>query len=172
MIDFLIDHADGDDVGLAGAWALDGVVPTYPAFGTRLTNRVTYLGPVEDKALLRTYTNPTPFTEAVEEADPDLLLLGLNDDLPYAQKPTPATSAELESWARDAGYRPVAKSERFLLLERVHNPSPPFWGYPARRASNTRRSLSATGSYPAARAQPSSGTRGASGRPRPITSRS
>ena len=106
-------------IGLAGAWSLDGIVPTYPAFGTRLANDVTYLGPVQDDALLRTYTDPDAFTAAVGGADPDLLLLGRNDTLLYPQTPTPATSAELEGWARDAGYRPVAESERFLLLERV-----------------------------------------------------
>ena len=141
MIDTVLDRAGEPEVALAGAWALDGVVPTYPVFGTRLSNRVTYLGPVEDHALLRTHTDSGGFTSAVADADADLLLLGRNDTLAYPQTPTPATSAELESWAREAGYRPVAESDRFLLLERTDNPKR---GRPRVSARRTRRSLSAT----------------------------
>ena len=71
VIDYVIDRGDdAADIGLAGAWSLDGIVPTYPVFGTRLANDVTYLGPVEDDALLRTYTEPADFTSAVSRRRP------------------------------------------------------------------------------------------------------
>ena len=120
VIDRIVESGGASsEIGLAGAWTFDGVIPTYPAFGTRLQNRVTYLGPVEDAALLRTYNDPGEFTAAVADAEPDLLVLGRNDDLPFPQTPPPATGAELEDWALAAGYRRIAQSDRFLLLERL-----------------------------------------------------
>ena len=51
------EHADGGQrIGLAGRWPTDGgVAPILPAFGDRLSNRVTYIGPFEHH-MLRQYS--------------------------------------------------------------------------------------------------------------------
>ena len=120
VIDYVIDRGDdAADVGLAGAWSLDGIVPTYPAFGTRLSNDVTYLGPVEDDALLRTYTEPAEFTSALTDADPDLLRPGAKRHLPL---PADADSGD-ERRARGLGARrrlPPGRRERAVPPARAH----------------------------------------------------
>ena len=125
VIDRVIDRGDDEaEIALAGAWSLDGIVPTYPVLRTpaRPTTSPTSGRSRMTRCSAPTRSRRSPPT-ALAEADPDLLLLGRNDTLLYPQTPTPATAAELEGWAGDAGYRPIAESERFLLLERRAAPS-------------------------------------------------
>jgi hypothetical protein len=118
-IDYVVQNTgDGTEVGLAGHWALTGVVPTYPSFGPQLENRVDYIGGVVDDALLRSHTQREPFLAALGRSDPDLLILGRDDATIVPEGESPAAPAEVARWAREAGYREVLTSERFVLMER------------------------------------------------------
>src|SRR5690606_9520016 len=51
-IDWLqANTTDGRRIGIAGAWTDQGVAPIYPAFGDRLQNDVSFIGPREDGLL-------------------------------------------------------------------------------------------------------------------------
>jgi hypothetical protein len=118
-LDYVIaSSADGRSVALAGFWNLDGVVPTYPSFGPRLQNHVNFVGWKEDDALLRRFDSRAPFLGQLARLDPDLLLVGRatpSEFDPDRDRVSPPR-AEL-AWARSAGYREVARSDRFVVLQ-------------------------------------------------------
>ncbi|MFL5871455.1 MAG: hypothetical protein ACJ75R_10260 [Solirubrobacterales bacterium] len=119
-LDCLIENSEHPrTVGLAGFWSLDGVLPIYPSFGTRLQNRVEFVGRVVDDALLRRFDARAPFLDELGQQDPDMLIVGRDvpsEFDPDHDRPLPP-DAEL-TWARSAGYREVARSDRFVLLRR------------------------------------------------------
>jgi hypothetical protein len=102
------DHADGGQrVGIAGRWQTLGVAPILPAFGSRLDNRVVYIGPFQ-RGMLRQYSSGAPFVARLRRERIRLLILGRG--FPQA---IPQTREE--RWARDAGMRLIARSPRFTL---------------------------------------------------------
>jgi hypothetical protein len=108
----------GFTVGIGGHWALGGAIPTYPTFGTRLENDVSYLGPVDDGLLLAP-VNGREFRAALRDVDPDALVLGVDYNEIAPEGRTPARPRELERWAREAGFVPVpTASDRFVLMRR------------------------------------------------------
>jgi hypothetical protein len=119
-LDYVIENGDGETVGLAGFWTLEGVVPIYPAFGARLENRVEFVGRELDDALLRRIDDRREFRAKLLAIDPGLLVVGRAapdpEFDPDRDRPV-ADRAELH-WARAAGYREVARSERFVVLQR------------------------------------------------------
>ena len=174
-VDWVLDHTrKGAAVGLAGAWTVQGVSPIYPAFGSRLQNRATYLGPAHE-GLLRSYSQAAPFRDALRRGRYQVLVLGRSRHIgvPRGQASlftTRASAAPLgvppeERWARAAGYREVARSPRFVVMAAQ--------GFAPGASSSARRSLRAIVSNPDSRAQRASGTRGiAGGRPSPTMRRS
>jgi hypothetical protein len=105
---WIADHADGGRrIGLAGVWPAGGIAPVLPAFGSRLDNRVTYIGPFVDH-MLRQYTSAAPFVARVRRERIGLLLLGRG-------YPTARPATREEAWARAAGMRLVVRSPRFTL---------------------------------------------------------
>lgn len=95
-------------VALAGQWSVDGLYPVFPAFGPRLVNTVAFVGPVREDMLVE-YTNRADFARALRKGDYDLLLVG-TATLPGIPR------GDFETWARAAGYAPVARSPRLILL--------------------------------------------------------
>ena len=105
-------HADrGARIGLAGVWPPGGVAPVLPAFGSRLDNRVIYIGPFVDH-MLRQYTAAAPFVARVRRERVDLLLVGRG--YPVARART-----REEAWARAAGMTLLVRSPRFTLWRRA-----------------------------------------------------
>jgi hypothetical protein len=102
-------HADGGRrIGLAGLWPTGGgVAPILPAFGDRLSNRVTYVGPFE-RHMLRQYSSAGPFVARLRRDRIDLLILGRGF-------PSVVPQTREERWARAAGMHLVARSNRFTL---------------------------------------------------------
>jgi len=94
-------------VGIAGRWSVAGYAPVWPVFGTRLENRVEYVGP-ERRGVLREYGSQAAFTRALQAGAYDFLLVGLGS--------RPQASVRYEAWARDAGYIPLTRSPRLVLL--------------------------------------------------------
>lgn len=106
---WLVRHAPaGSRIGLTGLWSDDGIAPVYPAFGPRLANQVQYIGAPEQDTLRR-YRDRSSFTGALEGGRYDFVIAGLG----RAQREPEA------DWARAAGYAPVARSERLVLLKRA-----------------------------------------------------
>ena len=102
-------HADGGRrIGLAGLWPTDGgVAPILPAFGDRLSNRVTYIGPFE-RHMLRQYSSGGPFLARLRRDRISLLILGRGF-------PRAVPHTREERWARAAGMHLIARSNRFTL---------------------------------------------------------
>lgn len=120
-LDWVIANTeDGARVGVTGAWTDQGVAPIYPAFGTRLQNRVDYVGPKVD-GLLRTYEDREPFVDALEREGFEVLVVGRAR--PFGEDPgrtgplEPTEVPREERWARSAGFERVAESERFVVLQ-------------------------------------------------------
>ena len=124
-LDWVLDHTRFDAaVGLAGSWTVQGVAPIYPAFGGRLQNSVTFIGPVME-GLLRRYVRAAPFHAALRRGGYQVLVLGRvrHIGLPrgrvslYAtQLPRPLAVPPEERWARAVGYCEVARSQRFVVM--------------------------------------------------------
>jgi hypothetical protein len=113
--------ASGDDrtVGLAGFYSLEGVLPAYPSFGPRLESRVNYVGRRLQDALLVRLDSREEFIDELAAKDPDLLVVGRDTPSefdPDKDRPAPA-GAELR-WAQESGYDEVARSDRFIVLQR------------------------------------------------------
>jgi hypothetical protein len=101
-------HANGGHrIGIAGLWPTAGVAPILPAFGSRLDNRVIYVGPFE-RHMLRQYTAGAPFLARLRRERVSLLILGRGF-------PSPLPETREERWARAAGMRLIARSPRFTL---------------------------------------------------------
>ena len=108
--EFAAAAAEGVDVGLAGLWDDAGISPVLPAFGPRYGNRVAYVGR-DDGDVLRRYTTAPAFAAALERGGYDLLVIGRG-------RPEAPEVPELR-WAEEAGYAPVAESDRLVLLARA-----------------------------------------------------
>jgi hypothetical protein len=120
-LDYVIESSeDGQRVGLAGFWTLEGVVPIYPSFGTRLENRVEFVGTHVDDALLRRPESRSSFLTELRRQDPALLVVGRAGPDPEFDPDRDRAAPELAelAWARAAGYREVARSGRFVVLQR------------------------------------------------------
>lgn len=102
----LTQTAPGADIGVVGRWG-PALAPVYPAFGPRLENDVTYVGPVVD-GMLADYVSPEEFTGELRAEGYDYLLVGRHD------APWPAVDAE--TLTRSAGYVPVSQSEHLTLF--------------------------------------------------------
>jgi hypothetical protein len=102
-------HANGGQrIGLAGLWPTQGgVAPILPAFGDRLDNRVTYLGPF-NQHMLRQYATIEPFVARLRREHIGLLIVGRGFPVARAQ-------TREDRWARSAGLRELARSNRFTL---------------------------------------------------------
>lgn len=98
----------GKTIALAGDWSVPGLAPTLPAFGARLGNEVFYAGPFVDH-MLRHERDPRRFAERIARAD--VLVVGRG----FVPSGEPAPE---ETWARAAGFRPVAASDRLTVLVR------------------------------------------------------
>jgi dolichyl-phosphate-mannose-protein mannosyltransferase len=108
-------------VGLAGMWDTNGLSPVLPSFGPRLGNDVEYVGPVR-RGMLQEYAAAGPFAVALRRGRYELLVVGhatfpvptgANGEYRGVALPAPA---EVEAWARAAGYREVASSSRLVLF--------------------------------------------------------
>ena len=98
----------GHRIALAGDWSVPGLPPTLPAFGPRLGNEVAYAGPFVDH-MLRHERDPRRFAQRLRGYD--IVVVGRG----FAPTASPAPE---ESWARAAGYVPVAASDRLTVLVR------------------------------------------------------
>jgi hypothetical protein len=94
-------------IGLTGVWSANGLEPVAPLFGPRLENRVEYVGPVIDH-MLSLYRTPSQFLDALRRGHYALLMIGTGSP--------PASQPQAELVARDAGFLPVARSRRLVLL--------------------------------------------------------
>jgi hypothetical protein len=119
-LDYVIGHSDeGVGVGLAGFWSLQGVVPIYPSFGTRLENEVEFVGAHEQDALLRRLDKRRAFLLELDRLDPQLLVVGRDLPSPFDPDHDRAAPPQAELiWAGAVGYREVARSDRFIVLQR------------------------------------------------------
>jgi 4-amino-4-deoxy-L-arabinose transferase-like glycosyltransferase len=96
----------GTRIGIAGGASLEGVSPILPAFGPRLRNEVTYVGPFVDDLLLD-YEQRDEFVSALRREETELLIVG--------RGLIPKPEVRQERWARSAGYRLVTESSRLAL---------------------------------------------------------
>jgi hypothetical protein len=99
----------GERIAIAGVWDDAGLSPVLPAFGPRYGNRVAYLGR-DDRGFLRRYQGFRAFARALRRGGYDLLVVGLG-------RPTVPHVPE-RGWARRAGFREVARSDRLALFAR------------------------------------------------------
>jgi 4-amino-4-deoxy-L-arabinose transferase-like glycosyltransferase len=107
-IEWLVDNAHGGlKIGLTGTWPSTGIPPVYPSFGERLGNEVAYVGPFTE-GRLRAYHREAAFVAAVQRERYDYLVVGLGNP--------PRPHVTQESWARAAGYVPVAESDRLAVF--------------------------------------------------------
>ncbi len=102
-------------VGLAGIFSVEGLSPVLPAFGPRLRNHVSYVGR-EVRGQLREYETYAGFRAEVRREGFDLLLVGKGD---YPGCEVPGSARREAAWARRAGFRRVADSDRMSLYERA-----------------------------------------------------
>jgi hypothetical protein len=106
-IDALLKLAPGDRrIGLAGDWSVSGLSPIWPAFGTRISNDVSYIGYFD--GFLRRYPTQARFAAALRRGRYDLIVVGRGF---YPPQPT-----REQRWAIDAGWRTIALSPRLRLL--------------------------------------------------------
>ncbi len=119
-LDPVVRHARSDHrVGLAGVWSIYGIPPVWPAFGPRLGNHVTYVGPFV-RGMLRRYTNCSSFAARTRRDRLDLLIVGRGF-------PQPRHHVFAQHCARLAGFREVTHSERLILFRaspRQKHPTP------------------------------------------------
>jgi hypothetical protein len=109
-VDWVLDNAPaGHRIGIAGDWT-GGVLesPILPAFGPRFRNEVTYIGRMNVGTLIE-YSKEQNFLAAVRRGHYDILLVGRA--LPPLGMPLVAPQ-----WARAAGFREVAASDRFITF--------------------------------------------------------
>ena len=110
VLGWLLRHDQpGQRIGLANVWS-GGLPPVLPAFGPRLQNRVSFVGPFV-RHLLEQYRTRSEFDAALRRGHYRLLIVGLG--FPY---PHPTVTDEF--WASTAGYVEIARSPRFALLAR------------------------------------------------------
>lgn len=96
-------------VGIAGFWDLSRLPPVLPAFGPRLENEVSYIGEFED-GMLRPAESAGDFARIIEQQGVELLLVGKEPLATRSDQPE-------DEWARQAGFKTLAESDRFTLFE-------------------------------------------------------
>jgi hypothetical protein len=107
-VEYALAHAPaGARIGLTGVWSVNGLIPVAPLFGPRLQNHVVYVGHFVDH-MLRQYDSPQQFVSALRRGHLTLLMIGTGSP-PSARPPQ-------ELLARQAGFVPVARSARLVLL--------------------------------------------------------
>jgi hypothetical protein len=108
----------GHRVGIAGYWQ-GSFVPTYGAFGPRLGNDVSYVGPVV-QGQLRFFHRSAPFRRALRAGRYDLLVIG-RLEAPDLDHPRPQRTLDQppeERWAQAEGFREVLRDGTYILLRR------------------------------------------------------
>jgi hypothetical protein len=101
-------HRSGHTIGLAGSWNFTGISPGWPMFGSRLGNRVFYVGRLHDGQLTQ-YHSRDQWLDALRRGRYDLVEIARNP-------PPPATSGGEPLWAAQAGLPVVSESPRFELV--------------------------------------------------------
>jgi hypothetical protein len=99
-------------IALAGNWS-HGIAPPFPMFGPRLRNRVAFHGRWVER-MLQPHRAPGPFLRDLRAGGYDLLVVGRGFDA--ALGAPPAGDVREERWARNAGLRPVARSDTLTLF--------------------------------------------------------
>jgi len=97
----------GRRIGLAADWTVGGLSPIWPAFGTRMSNEVEYVGEFVD-GFLTPYRNEARFQAALRRRRYDVLVVGRGFFPPQA---TPE-----QRWAIDAGWRTISLTRRLRVL--------------------------------------------------------
>ncbi len=100
---------DGARIGLAGAWPVTTLSPVLALFGPDFERHVAYIGETRDGMLLP-YEDSTAFGEALARGDYDLVLVGNEKPLAFAQRDEAA-------WTHAAGFKKVAADTNFTLFE-------------------------------------------------------
>ncbi len=107
VIEEIAKEVDGGrEVALTGLWSDAGTAPILPAFGPRFENQVSYVG-VDADGLIERFSDEGAFIDAIETTAPDLVVVGLG-------RPGVPVIDE-DNWLEEAGWRPVAGSDRFAL---------------------------------------------------------
>jgi hypothetical protein len=107
-VEYVLAHSPADTrIGLTGIWSVQGLVPVAVLFGPRLSNHVYYVGRFIDH-MLRQYTTAQEFISALRRGHYPLLMVGTGSP--------PSRFIPQETLAREAGYFPVARSARLVLL--------------------------------------------------------
>jgi hypothetical protein len=109
-VDWVIVNAPtGHRVGVAGNWKT-GLPPSpiLPMFGPRFGNKVAFVGRMYVGTLIQ-YTDGRRFVAAVRRGRYDVLLVG-------REAPPLGGALSTPGWAREAGFRPVAASSRFIVF--------------------------------------------------------
>jgi hypothetical protein len=108
--DWVVANAPaGHRVGLAGDFP--GGVFVAPLFGPRFDNYVTYVGPTV-RGMLQQYHSQEPFVSALRRKHLDLVIVGRG-------VPPRVT---VECWTLSAGFVPIVRSERQVLLAKTVPP--------------------------------------------------
>ena len=106
-IDVLLKVApEGKRIGLAGDWSVSGLSPIWPAFGTRISNHVEYVGYFA--GFLRRYETQARFADALRRGRYDVLVVGRGFDPPQPTRE--------QRWAIEAGWSTLALSPRLRVL--------------------------------------------------------
>jgi hypothetical protein len=101
-------HADsGAKVGLAGSFDFSAVPPGWPMYGSRIGNRVAFVGRLQGGRLAQ-YTTAREWAKAVARGRYDLLLV-------FQSRPVIPTKADEPLWASRQRFNVVARSPAFVL---------------------------------------------------------
>ena len=113
MTAWIARHApDGHRIALAGNWSGHARAPVWPAFGPRLGNVVTYVGPMV-RHQLREYARRDAWATAIRRGRYDLLIVGRGG---YSRScPLPGQFSDDDAWARAEGFRPIVRTGRLTL---------------------------------------------------------
>lgn len=101
----------GARIGLGKTWNTGGLSPILPAFGTRLDNRVDYLGTFVD-GTLRQWRRREGFAAQVRAGRYDAVVLGTG------VPPRPGGEEPQAGWLRDLGYTERERTRRLVLFAR------------------------------------------------------
>jgi hypothetical protein len=113
---------EGTRIGLAGN-ALASGATVAPLFGERFDNEVEWVGPVQ-RDQLGNYSDEESFVAALERNEYDLLVVFRGARPIWETGEAGFTGEEIasslppERWAREAGFRPIARGDATTLLAR------------------------------------------------------
>jgi hypothetical protein len=115
VLTYLAQEAtSGHRIAIAGVPRTGGQNPIWAAFGTRLGNHVDFLGPMID-GHQHEYADRRSWTRALREGGFDLLVVGRGGYAPDCL--LPGSETDDDAWARAAGLRPIASTERLTLYQ-------------------------------------------------------